>query len=61
MTRKHDADLDVPALLAETTGSKAWPAAMGQRGGQARSSAKAEASRKNGSRSGRSRRRTVDA
>ncbi|MDH3580965.1 MAG: DUF2442 domain-containing protein [Hyphomicrobiales bacterium] len=58
---KLDADIYVPALLAGTTGSRAWSAAMGQLGGQARSPAKAEASRKNGRLGGRPRRRTVDA
>lgn len=51
-----DADLYVPALLDGILGSKSWMAArLGQRGGQARTPAKAAAARKNGKLGGRPR------
>lgn len=56
-----DADLYLPALLNGVIGSKAWSAAMGQTGGQSRSQAKVEASRKNGRLGGRPRRQKVNA
>ena len=53
-----DADLYVPALLEGVLGSKSWMAArLGAAGGRARSSAKAAASRNNGKRGGRPRKR----
>jgi hypothetical protein len=49
-----DADLYLPPLLQGFLGSKRWMAAhMGKRGGQARSEAKAPASRRNGKLGGR--------
>jgi Protein of unknown function (DUF2442) len=51
---KLDADLYLPPLLEGFLGSKRWMAAhMGKRGGQARSEAKAAASRRNGKLGGR--------
>jgi hypothetical protein len=53
---KLDADLYLPPLLEGFLGSKRWMAAhMGARGGQARSEAKAAASRRNGKLGGRPR------
>jgi hypothetical protein len=53
---KLDADLYLPPLLEGFLGSKRWTAArMGERGGQARSKAKAAASRQNGKLGGRPR------
>src|SRR5260221_3654887 len=53
---KIDADLYLPALLEGFLGSKRWIAArMGERGGKARSAAKAAASRENGKLGGRPR------
>ncbi len=51
-----DADIWLPGLLAGQFGSQRWMAAqMGRKGGQARSLAKAAASRTNGSKGGRPR------
>ena len=51
-----DADIYLPALLDGYLGSRTWrAAAMGQRGGQVRSEAKAAAARENGLRGGRPR------
>jgi len=51
-----DADLYLPALLEGFLGSKRWMAArLGQRGGRARSEAKASAARSNGRLGGRPR------
>jgi Protein of unknown function (DUF2442) len=51
---KLDADLYLPPLLEGFLGSKRWMAAhLGERGGQARSKAKAAASRRNGKLGGR--------
>jgi hypothetical protein len=53
---KLDADLYLPPLLEGFLGSKRWMAAhMGERGGRARSEAKAAASRRNGKLGGRPR------
>lgn len=53
---KLDADLYLPALLEGLLGSRRWMAArLGQRGGKARSAAKAAASRANGRLGGRPR------
>jgi hypothetical protein len=53
-----DADLYLPALLAGVFGSKRWMAAeLGAAGGRARSEAKTIASRENGRRGGRPRKR----
>jgi len=53
---KLDADLYLPALLEGLLGSRRWMAArLGQRGGQARTHAKATASRLNGRLGGRPR------
>lgn len=51
-----DADVHIPSLLEGHLGSAAWVAArMGERGGRAKSAAKAAASRENGKRGGRPR------
>lgn len=53
---KLDADLYLPALLEGLLGSRHWMAArLGERGGKARSAAKAAASRANGRLGGRPR------
>lgn len=55
---KLDADLYVPAVLEGILGSRRWMAArLGAAGGQSRSKAKAEASRKNGKLGGRPRKK----
>jgi len=55
---KLDADLYLPALLEGFLGSRRWmAAALGRQGGQARSQAKAAASRANGKLGGRPRRK----
>jgi hypothetical protein len=51
--RALDVDHYVPALLAGVFGTRAWMAEIGRKGGAARSSAKAAASRTNGRRGGR--------
>ena len=59
---KLDADLYIPGLLEGLMGSKRWMAArLGQAGGQSRSRAKKAASRANGLKGGRPRRREVAA
>jgi hypothetical protein len=45
-------DLAVPALLAGLYGTQAWMTELGRRGGQAKSTAKAEAARENGKKGG---------
>ena len=50
-----DADLYVPGLIEGVFGSRRWMQHIGQLGGQARSEAKARASRENGKRGGRPR------
>jgi hypothetical protein len=52
---KLDADVSVPALIADAFGKSAAAAALGRLGGQAKSDVKARASRANGSRGGRPR------
>jgi hypothetical protein len=53
---KLDADIYLPALLEGFLGSKSWMAArLGERGGQARTRAKAAAARANGKLGGRPR------
>lgn len=53
---KIDADLYLPALLEGFLGSKSWAAArLGERGGKAKSDAKAAAARSNGRLGGRPR------
>jgi hypothetical protein len=55
-----DADLYVPALLEGLLGSKNWMAAqLGAAGGRIRTAAKAMASRENGKRGGRPRKKVV--
>jgi hypothetical protein len=48
-----DVDLGVPQLAAGLFGTQKWMAELGRKGGQAKSTAKAEASRNNGKRGGR--------
>jgi len=54
-----DADLYVPTLLRGIYGNKLWMAKIGRRGGLARSTAKKQAARANGSLGGRPRRDAV--
>jgi Protein of unknown function (DUF2442) len=55
-----DADLWVPALLSGITGTRRWMAAvLGAQGGAARTKAKAEAARRNGTRGGRPRKKAA--
>jgi hypothetical protein len=59
---KLDADLYIPGLLEGLLGSKKWMAArLGQLGGQSRSRAKKAASRANGMKGGRPRRKEIAA
>ena len=59
---KLDADLYIPGLLEGFMGSKKWMAArLGRAGGQSRSRAKKAASRANGLKGGRPRRKEVAA
>ena len=48
-----DADLSLPGLMLGVFGSKMWMAQLGQKGGQATSTAKAAAARLNGMKGGR--------
>jgi Protein of unknown function (DUF2442) len=50
-----DVDLSVPELVAGLFGTKTWMAELGRQGGRAKSLAKAQSSRENGSRGGRPR------
>jgi hypothetical protein len=50
---KLDADFSVAGLLAGVFGTQAWMAAVGRKGGQAKSAAKAAAARANGQKGGR--------
>lgn len=52
-----DLDLAVPDLIAGCFGSRAWMTALGRRGGEATSAAKRRASRENGRKGGRPRKR----
>ena len=52
-----DLDLAVPDLIAGCFGSRAWMAALGRRGGAATSTAKRRASRENGKKGGRPRKK----
>ena len=55
-----DADVYIPGLLQGLFGSKSWMArALGAKGGQSRSDAKASASRTNGRKGGRPRKSTA--
>ena len=50
-----DVDLGVPQLVAGLFGTKAWMSELGRQGGQSKSDAKSQASRKNGTLGGRPR------
>jgi Protein of unknown function (DUF2442) len=50
-----DVGLSVPELVAGLFGNKTWMAELGRQGGKAKSLAKAQSSRENGSRGGRPR------
>ena len=50
-----DADLLIPELMKGIYGTQQWMAEMGAKGGRAKSSAKAAAARKNGTKGGRPR------
>jgi Protein of unknown function (DUF2442) len=50
-----DVDLGVPQLVAGIFGTKTWMSELGRLGGQAKSAAKAKASKENGKRGGRPR------
>ncbi len=50
-----DVDLSIPELVAGIFGTKSWMAELGRKGGQATSSAKSAAARKNGKKGGRPR------
>jgi Protein of unknown function (DUF2442) len=50
-----DVDLGVPQLVASIFGTKSWMSELGRLGGQAKSAAKAKASKENGKRGGRPR------
>jgi Protein of unknown function (DUF2442) len=54
-----DVDLGVPELVAGLFATKAWMAELGRQGGKAKSAAKSEASRANGKRGGRPRKKSV--
>jgi Protein of unknown function (DUF2442) len=53
--RSLDVDLGVPQLVAGIFGTKSWMSELGRLGGQAKSAAKAKASKENGKRGGRPR------
>jgi hypothetical protein len=53
--RSLDVDLGVPQLVAGIFGTKNWMSELGRLGGQAKSAAKAKASKENGKRGGRPR------
>lgn len=50
-----DVDLSIPELVAGIFGTKSWMTELGRKGGQATSSAKSAAARKNGKKGGRPR------
>jgi DNA invertase Pin-like site-specific DNA recombinase len=50
-----DVDFSIPELIAGIFGTKSWMAELGRKGGQATSSAKSAAARKNGKKGGRPR------
>jgi DNA invertase Pin-like site-specific DNA recombinase len=50
-----DVDFSIPELVAGIFGTKSWMAELGRKGGQATSSAKSAAARKNGKKGGRPR------
>ena len=52
---KPRCDLGIPELVAGIFGTKSWMAELGRKGGQATSSAKSAAARKNGKKGGRPR------
>ena len=54
-----DADVYVPGLVERAFGHKLFAAALGRRGGRRRSKAKSAASRRNGAKGGRPRKRTT--
>jgi len=56
---KLDADLSVSSLLMGIFGNKAWMAELGRLGGKSRTKAKADASRANGQKGGRPRRKVA--
>ena len=58
---KLDADLYVPALVKGVLGSKNWMAQIGSAGGSAKSVAKTTASRQNGYKGGRPRKKALSA
>ena len=48
-----DVDFGIPELVAGIFGTKSWMAELGRKGGEATSSAKSAAARKNGKKGGR--------
>jgi hypothetical protein len=54
-----DVDLGVPQMVAGIFGTKSWMSELGRLGGQAKSAAKAKASKENGKRGGRPRKAEV--
>jgi DNA invertase Pin-like site-specific DNA recombinase len=56
---KLDADLSVTSLLMGIFGNKAWMSELGRQGGKSRTKAKANASRANGQKGGRPRRKVA--
>ncbi len=56
-----DVDLSIPELVAGIFGTKSWMAELGRKGGQATSSAKSAAARKNGKKGGRPRKNNTPA
>jgi hypothetical protein len=54
-----DADLSLTSLLMGIFGSKSWMSELGRQGGKAKTTAKVQASRENGRKGGRPRRKTA--
>lgn len=54
-----DADLSLTSLLMGIFGSRSWMSELGRQGGKAKTAAKVQASRENGRKGGRPRRRTA--